>query len=66
MSEYYIMRFTQDEGHPDHRRVIRTGLTLEEAQAHCSDPATAGPGWFDGYQEGVPNEEPSDPVGGLE
>ena len=48
------------------RRVISRGLTLEEAQAHCSDPETSsstatsavarrrtnrlGP-WFDGYEE---------------
>jgi hypothetical protein len=46
--------------------VIKTGLTLEEAQEHCSDPETSsrtctkraglrrteerGP-WFDGYAE---------------
>lgn len=45
-------------------RIIKTGLTLEEARAHCSDPETSsrtattpsarahtqarGP-WFDGY-----------------
>jgi hypothetical protein len=48
------------------RRTIATGLTLEEAQAHCSDPETSsstctkaankrrtalkGP-WFDGYEK---------------
>ena len=47
------------------RRVIETGLTLEQAQAHCSDPETSsstctssigrtrtkGLGqWFDGYE----------------
>ena len=48
------------------RKVIETGLTLEEAQAHCQDPETSsktcttlaniqhtedyGP-WFDGYDE---------------
>lgn len=47
-------------------RTIKTGLTLEEAQAHCQDPETSsstctgskakartrqrGP-WFDGYEE---------------
>lgn len=33
------------------RPVIATGLTLEEAQAHCKDPDTHGDGWFDGYEE---------------
>lgn len=52
--------------HESYRRTIRTQLTLEEAQAHCSDPETSsrtatssearartkryGP-WFDGYTE---------------
>jgi hypothetical protein len=32
--------------------VIRTGLTLEEAQEHCKDPETRKEGyWFDGYTE---------------
>ena len=47
-------------------KIIKRGLTLKEAQAHCSDPETssttcklpinrrltrkAGP-WFDGYEE---------------
>ena len=41
---------------------METGLTLEEAQAHCNDPETSsstctnnrvlgGWDWFDGYQE---------------
>ena len=50
------------------RRTIATGLTLEEAQAHCRDPETSsstccksvnkkrtkkrGP-WFDSYDRGV-------------
>jgi hypothetical protein len=31
-------------------RVMRKGLTLEQAQAHCQDPKTSKAGqWFDGY-----------------
>jgi hypothetical protein len=30
---------------------IATGLTLEEAQAHCQRKDTHGDGWFDGYGE---------------
>lgn len=48
------------------KRTIETGLTLEEAQAHCEDPETSSSTcttakgkartrrmgcWFDGYQE---------------
>ena len=44
-----------------HRRVLKRGLTLEEAQAHCNDPRTHAPSrlpsgafspstWFDGYE----------------
>lgn len=56
---YYFRR-------PGRGRVIARGLTLEQAQAHCSDPETSsstctkatgkrrtarmGP-WFDGYTE---------------
>lgn len=58
--KYSVVRFYQHGG----RRVLITGLTLEEAQAHCQDPETSsrtctksarkaitkrnGP-WFDGY-----------------
>jgi hypothetical protein len=61
---YSIIRNYFNE--PGRGRVIRRGLTLEEAQAHCSDPETSsstatsatanaitrrvGP-WFDSYTE---------------
>lgn len=49
---YKIVRFYRDSEHPDHRKVIKTGLTLEEAQEHCRDEETHEPGvWFDGYEE---------------
>lgn len=53
---YQVMRLCFDESSPDHRRVIASGLTLAEAQAHCNDPSTQGTDangnpWFDGYYE---------------
>jgi hypothetical protein len=54
---YRIRRFHRDDQHPDHHLIVKTGLTLEEAQAHCNDPATTGRDasgqveWFDGYDE---------------
>jgi len=62
MSERYkIVRYFCESGD---KRTIKTGLTLEEAQAHCRDPEASsrtatsskakartrqrGP-WFDGY-----------------
>lgn len=53
---YQIRRFCQNSNHDDHHRVIATGLTLEEAQAHCQDEATHGEDaergkWFDGYDK---------------
>ena len=45
---YRIVRFSQNDFR---RKVIKTGLTLEEAQAHCQDESTHGEGWFDGYEE---------------
>ena len=44
---YKIVRFHM-EGPEE---VIETGLTLEEAQAHCNDPETRGDDWFDGFRE---------------
>lgn len=54
---YKIRRFHQNDNHPDHRMIVKTGLTLEEAQEHCNDPATSGHDengnvvWFDGYDK---------------
>lgn len=61
---YRIVRHYSNR--PGRGRTIATGLTLEEAQAHCADPNTSsakatsstakrrtrevGP-WFDGYEE---------------
>jgi hypothetical protein len=42
---YKIIRFRFDEVN----EVIETGLSLEEAQAHCRREDTHGDGWFDGY-----------------
>lgn len=61
---YRIVRFYRDAG--IRRRVIDTGLTLEQARAHCNDPETASSTctgkvgkdrtrrvgeWFDGYEK---------------
>lgn len=61
---YRIIRFYESAN--IRRRIIDTGLTLEQAKAHCSDPETssstctkaAGKArtkrlgrWFDGYEE---------------
>ena len=66
MATYKIVRMYK-EGHPS--RTIKTGLTLEEAQEHCSDPETSSSTctkseckkrtrrmgeWFDGYDEEKP------------
>ena len=45
---YKIIRF-RNNGNNTTRRVIKTGLTLEQAKEHCNDPATSGLNWFDGY-----------------
>ena len=63
---YRIVRLFFDRERNPARRVIKTGLTLEEAQAHCNDPETSSSTcksarclrytkqhgeWFDGYEE---------------
>jgi len=46
---YKIIRFYKNH---NRKRIIKRGLTLEEAKAHCRDPKTRKEGeWFDGYEE---------------
>lgn len=49
MATYKIVRLYHDIN--KRGRAIKSGLTLQEAQAHCNDPSTRGDGWFDGYQQ---------------
>jgi hypothetical protein len=42
---YKIIRFRFNGAN----RIIKRGLSLAEAKAHCSSPKTRGKGWFDGY-----------------
>lgn len=45
---YKIVRKYMDDSHPDHNKVIATGLTLAEAQEHCSSDDTHERGvWMD-------------------
>ena len=44
MKTYKIIRFR----FKGKNRTIKTGLSLEKAQAHCKDPKSSGNGWFDG------------------
>jgi hypothetical protein len=62
---YKIVRYYQDKP----KRTIKSGLTLEQAQAHCNDPETSSitctskdgkrrtvlyGAWFDGYDKDRP------------
>lgn len=47
MKTYKIVRFRFEGSN----RVIKRGLSLVEARAHCSREDTRGDGWFDGYEE---------------
>ena len=48
---YKIIRFCMDDNDPENKKIVKTGLTLDEAQKHCQDKSTHGVGWFDGYTE---------------
>jgi hypothetical protein len=47
MKLYSIVRFYKKPHKPN--KVIKTGLTLQQAQQHCQDPKTSTKDWFDGY-----------------
>jgi len=61
MKKYKIYRYFQKQGMG--RKLIKSGLTLKEAQAHCNDPETSSltatkgtykgckSQWFDGYTD---------------
>ena len=50
MATYEIVRFYAPH-RSEANEVQLSGLTLEEAQEHCSDPETSEEGeWFDGYR----------------
>lgn len=45
---YRIVRKYKDDSHPDNNKVIKEGITREEAKAHCSSPESEEKGvWFD-------------------
>lgn len=46
---YKVVRMYRDFSRDS--KVILTGLTLQEAKAHCRREDTHGDGWFDGYEK---------------
>lgn len=67
MPTYKILRFYESDDHDT--EVVARGLTLDQAQAHCNDPATSSTTathkealmrtarygrWFDGWTEEKP------------
>jgi hypothetical protein len=49
---YSVWRHFQEDGKP--KQLILSGVTRDEAVAHCSDPSTKGDDWFDGWEEDAP------------
>jgi len=47
MQKYKVIRFVFDGVD----KIVKCGLTLEEAQKHCRREDTHGDGWFDGYEK---------------
>ncbi len=45
-TRYDIVRFRFDAD----TEIVRSDVSLAEAQAHCNDESTHGEGWFDGYR----------------
>ena len=51
MERYKIVRYYAPSLNRK-KRTIKTGLTLEQAQAHCNNPKTRKEGvYFDGYEK---------------
>ena len=47
---YHIRRFYKDT--PSQDKIVRTGLTLQEAQTHCKSEKSHVVGvWFDGFEK---------------
>jgi len=46
---YKIVRYYLDDNKEN--KVIKTGITLKEAQEHCNNDETKGKDWFDGYTD---------------
>jgi len=50
MDTYKIIRFRRNsETGEVTKRVIKTGLSLHDAEKHCGKEETHGEGWFDGF-----------------
>jgi len=63
---YKIVRKHFDMNHPDHNKLVASGLTLEEAQEHCSDESTHEKGiWMDVFYEDVRGHKPPSFMGTL-